>query len=567
MKIRPRPYQKRAVDSVMSMYSSGSTKLLLHLPTGSGKTIIATLIIEQFLSLSSGGKILFIAHREEILDQTREKIKNHLPFADIRIEQGSRSSSGQTQITIASVQSLIRRKNKFDPRDFSLIICDECHHALAPSWTDVIAYFYENKQTASLLLGMTATPKRTDGRSALSLFDTIAFEISRVELQDLGYLVPIQYFTVRTDLNLDSVKISGGDYQVGSLSQVMNTPERRALALNAWMQKGIGKKTVAFCAGVAHARQMAQDFEQLGIMSQVVDARTPNRQEILEKFRKNEIGVLTNYGVLTEGFDDPGIECILMARPTTSPLVYTQCIGRGLRPARGKKSCTVIDIVDRSKHQLQYGAAHMFGLPRNWNSRGRDPQRESFAISKIKINDIDGFLQLKEARTLEEVQRILMRLPAQSVMAGLDGEPVVHYDPSEEKCDWDRAQTIIRNIVKQTAAPLKRIYRYQGVIKIAFAFPELNNEKYTYLKWHLQMATGWPIEYAGSETKKNPKAFLNSMLGEGQKIKQFSVIEEERTVAAWISNLSSRELAKISKRFKKRTGLNLEIKGQLGLFD
>ena len=205
MKIRPRPYQKRAVDAVISLYQSGSTKLLLHLPTGAGKTIIATLIIEQFLSLSSGGKILFIAHREEILDQTRAKIKNHLPFADIRIEQGSRSSSGQTQITIASVQSLIRRKNKFDPRDFSLIICDECHRALAPSWTDVIAYFYEHKQAASLLLGMTATPKRTDGRSALSIFDTIAFEISRVELQDLGYLVPIQYFTVRTDLNLDSV--------------------------------------------------------------------------------------------------------------------------------------------------------------------------------------------------------------------------------------------------------------------------------------------------------------------------------------------------------------------------
>lgn len=202
----------------MSMYSSGSTKLLLHLPTGAGKTVIATLIIEQFLSLSSGGKILFIAHREEILDQTRKKIKNHLLFADIRIEQGGRSSSGQTQITIASVQTLIRRKEKFDPRDFSLIICDECHHALAPSWTDVIDYFYENQRVASLLLGMTATPKRTDGRSALSLFDTIAFEISRVELQDLGYLVPIQYFTVRTDLNLDAVKISGGDYQVGSLS-------------------------------------------------------------------------------------------------------------------------------------------------------------------------------------------------------------------------------------------------------------------------------------------------------------------------------------------------------------
>jgi len=256
MKITPRPYQKKAVESVLSLYKNGSTKMLLHLPTGAGKTVIAALVIEQFLSFSNVGKILFIAHREEIIDQTRKKIKNHLPFINVQIEQGQRSSSGKTQITIASVQSLIRRKEKYNPQDFSLIICDECHRALAPSWTDVISYFYENKKTSTLLLGMTATPKRTDGRSALSVFNEIAFEISRVELQDLGYLVPLQYFTVRTDLNLDSVKISGGDYQVGSLSQVMNTPERRALALNAWNEKGLGKKTIAFCAGVEHARQL-----------------------------------------------------------------------------------------------------------------------------------------------------------------------------------------------------------------------------------------------------------------------------------------------------------------------
>lgn len=566
MKITPRPYQKKAVESVLARYNCGSTKLLLHLPTGAGKTIIAALIMEQFLSISKCGKILFIAHREEILDQTRQKIKNHLPFMDVQIEQGSRSSSGETQITIASVQSLIRRKEKYDPRDFSLIICDECHRALAPSWTDVISYFYENKQTSSLLLGMTATPKRTDGRSALSVFNEIAFEISRVELQDLGYLVPIQYFTVRTDLNLDTVKISGGDYQVGSLSRVMNTPGRRALTLNAWTQKGFGKKTVAFCAGVAHARQLALDFEQLGIKAQVVDAKTSNRKEILRKFRNNEIGVLTNYGVLTEGFDDPGIECILMARPTTSPLVYTQCIGRGLRPGKGKKACTVIDIIDRSKHQLQYGAAHMFGLPRNWNSRGRDPQRESHAISKIKINDVEAFLKIKQSQTLEAVQRILMSLPPQSVMAGLDGEPVVHYEPVEEKYDVARAKEEARKILDQTSAPLKRLSHHKDVLRISFAFPEINNEKFRYLKWHLEIATGWPVEYAGSEKKNNPKAFLNSMLGENQKIKQFSVVEENKSVAAWISNLSNKELAEISKRFKKKTGLNLEIKGQIPLF-
>ncbi len=566
MKITPRPYQKKAVESVISLYKNGSAKMLLHLPTGAGKTIIATLIIEQFLSFSRKGKILFIAHREEILDQTRKKIKNHLPLTDVQIEQGQRSSSGETQITIASVQSLIRRKEKYNPRDFSLIICDECHRALAPSWTDVISYFYENKKTSSLLLGMTATPKRTDGQSALSVFNEIAFEISRVELQDLGYLVPIEYFTVRTDLNLDKVKISGGDYQVGSLSQVMNTPERRALTMNAWQEKGLGKKTIIFCAGVDHAHRMALDFEQLGIKARVVDARTSNRKEILRKFRTNKIGVLTNYGVLTEGFDDPGIECILMARPTTSPLVYTQCIGRGLRPGKGKKACTVIDIIDRSKHQLQYGAASMYGLSRNWNSKGRDPQREYQAISKIKINDVEAFLKIKEAQTLEQVQSILMSLPPQAVTAGLDGEPVLYYEPPKKRYDPARAQKETRKILKQTSAPIKRIFQHRDWLRISFAFPEINNEKFQYLKWHLESATGWPVDYVGNEKKGNPKAFLNSMLNENQKIKQFSIIEENKSVSAWISNLSNKEVEDISKRFKKKTRLDLEIKGQIPLF-
>ncbi|MBW2368506.1 MAG: DEAD/DEAH box helicase [Deltaproteobacteria bacterium] len=566
MKITPRPYQKKAVESVISLYENGSTKMLLHLPTGAGKTIIATIIIEQFLALSKMGKILFIAHREEILDQTQKKIKHHLPRVDVRIEQGNRTSSKKTQITIASVQSLIRRKEKYNPQDFSLIICDECHRALAPSWTDVISYFYENKNTAALLLGMTATPKRTDGRSALSVFNEIAFEISRVELQDLGFLVPIEYFTVRTDLNLDKVKISGGDYQVGSLSKVMNTAERRALTLDAWREKGLGKKTIAFCAGVEHARQMAVDFGQLGIKAQVVDARTSNRKEILRKFRSNKIGVLTNYGVLTEGFDDPGIECILMARPTTSPLVYTQCIGRGLRPSKGKKACTVIDIIDRSKHQLQYGAADMCGLPRNWNSRGRDPQREVHALSKIKTNDVEAFLKIKQAQTLEEVQTILMSLDPQTITAGLDGEPVVYYESSEEKCSLARAQEETRKIFKQTSAPIKRIFQHKDVLRVSFAFPEINNEKFQYIKWHLESATGWPVEYVGNEKKSNPKAFLNSMLNENQRIKQFSIIEENKSVAAWISNLSNKEVGDISDRFKEKTGLDLEIKGQIPLF-
>ena len=566
MKYSPRPYQKKAVDAVLSRFKTGSTKLLLHLPTGAGKTIIATLIIEKLLGHSDTGKILFIAHREEILDQTRETVKRHLPAIDVQIEQGVRYSSQEAQITIASVQSFIRRKERYNPLDFSMIVCDECHHALAPTWTDVISCFYENKRHDTLLLGMTATPKRSDGRSALSVFDETAFEISRVELQELGYLVPMQYYMVRTDLNLDNVKISGGDYQVGSLSKVMNTPENRTLALNAWMERGLGKKTIAFCAGVQHARQMAVDLEKLGIKAQVIDARTSNRNEILRKFRTKEVEVLTNYGVLTEGFDDPEIECILMARPTTSPLVYTQCIGRGLRPNKGKKACTVIDIIDRSTHQLQYGAADMCGLPRNWRSKGRDPHREYNAMSKIRISDADTFLKIWQAQTLEEVQTILMNIPPEFVSAGLNGEPVLYYEPVEEKLDFSQAREEARKLFDQTTAPVKKIYQDKDRLKISFASPEINNEKYSYVKWHLERFTGWPVEYLKGKNRSNPKAFLNSMLNNNQKIRQFTFLEENKTVIAMIDNLSCEEVSEITERFKEQTGFDLEVKGQISLF-
>ncbi|MCD4652409.1 DEAD/DEAH box helicase [bacterium] len=566
MRFSPRPYQKNAVDSVLSRYANGSSRLLLHLPTGAGKTVIAAIIVEKMLQLPQAGKVLFVAHREEILDQTMQKLKQHLPKVNIQIEQGKRYSDSKAQITIASVQSLIKRKERFNPSDFTLIICDECHRALAPSWTEVISYFFENIGNNSLLLGMTATPRRSDGRSALSVFNVIAYEISRLELQDLGYIVPMHYYTIQTDLHLDRVKMSGGDFQVGSLTKIMNTPEKRALALNAWLEKGKDKKTVVFCAGVAHARQLAYDFKQIGIRAQTIDAKTSGRREILKKFKNKELDVLTNYGVLTEGYDDPGIECILMARPTTSPLVYTQCVGRGLRISKGKTSCTVIDIIDRSTHQLQYGAAEMCGLPKKWKSRGRDPYREAHSISGIKLSDPEAFLKVRSAQSLEEIQSILMSLPPDSVLAGLDGVPVLHYEPLSEKLTFEKAIKEIRKVIDQSAVQVNRISRQENGILISLVDPEVNNEQFLHLKWHLERATGWTVEYKLSTQRRNPRAFLKSMLNENQKIKYFYYDAENKKVVSWINNLPSDRIMYITKKFHEKTDMTLELRGQMSLF-
>ncbi len=568
----PRPYQEKAVREVLTLHKGGARKMLLHLPTGSGKTIIATLIIERLLPLIDSGKVLFIAHRRELLDQTAEKLEQHLPGLAISIDQGERRADPAAQVIIASIQSLSKRKDAYRPDLFSLIVCDECHRALAPSWIEVIEYFNDERDGDALLLGMTATPRRTDGRSALDVFDLVAYEIAKPELQDLGYLVPIQYWGVQAALSLDRVKCSGGDFQVGALSAVMDTPHVRALTLRAWEGKAKGRKTLVFCASVRHAHRLAADFASQGHRTEVLDGRTRNREDILDRFRRGDVDLLLNYGVLTEGFDDPSIQCVLLARPTTSPLVYNQCLGRGLRPAPNKPHCTVIDVIDRSTHQLQYGVSQLADLPRGWSSRGGDPFRESRAISQIKVTDPEAFLAINRANSLEAIQDLLMALPSEVVVAGLDGEPVPRYDVVGSNCTDAQAKSRVRDLLKQAgAAATKMIVSpsrngESGRIEITLLNAEVNNERYRYLQWHMERATGWRTTYAEPRRRTrrvNPRALLRSTLPEGYRIKRFDYDEAANRIVVDIPGLEQEVLEEICTIFEAASGIDLEIQGQL----
>lgn len=567
-RFRARGYQRAAVDAVIRRHAAGAHRLLLHLPTGSGKTVIGALLIEQMIARRRSTRTLFIAHRQEILDQTAAILRRHMPRLEVGIEQGQRHAASEADVTVASVQSLVRRRDRFDPRDFGLVICDECHRALAPTWAEVIGYFHDKRRDDALLLGMTATPRRTDGRSVLDVFDEVAFEISQAELQDLGLLVPMRYFSVQTDLNLAAVSLSAGDFQVGSLSRVMNTPALRALTLRAWQERGLGRKTIAFCAGVGHARQLAADFEALlGVRAAVVDAKTRDREQLLGAFRAGEIQVLANYGVLTEGFDDPAIECVLMARPTKSPLVYTQCLGRGLRVAPGKRSCTVIDIVDRSTHQLQYGMAQMSGLPRRWRSRGRDPFREQRALGAVRVSDPDAFLRIQRATSLEDVQQILMELPPEVVQAGLDGEPVPRYTPAADRPADSEARRAAQALLSEAGAPIRRIVADAQTLTLSLLDPEVDNERYAYLTWHLERVTGREVEFQraarGRSRSSSPRAVLRSMLG-GRRVHELSVDPHGKVVQATVAGLGPEEVDALCRSFEREAGMQLRLTGQLG---
>jgi ATP-dependent helicase IRC3 len=564
-----RPYQKAAVASVVARYQARERRMLLYLPTGAGKTVIATFVIKALREKSGLGRALFVAHRREILDQTARTLKEHLPTLSIQVEQGDRSADGDADITVASVQSLVRRKERYNPRTFDLIVCDECHRALSPSWEEVIDYFRSQAGQETLLLGMTATPRRTDGRTALEVFGETAFEVSRTDLEDLGYLVSMRYFTVHGDLNLDQVKLSGGDFQVGALSRIMDTPVHRALAVKAWLEQGAGQRTIVFSAGVEHAQHLAEDFRALGIPAEMIDGRTKERHELLQRFQKGDFQVLTNYGVLTEGFDDPGVACILMARPTTSPLVYTQCVGRGLRCAPGKSACTVIDLVDRSTHQLQYDAVQMAGLSPKWRSRGGDPFRQAQSLRGIKVTSPEAFLRIRQASSLQEVQSILMRLPPSVVVAGLDGEPVPRYTPAEIPCPARTAESEVARLLRQVRARGARVVAEDDRVRIAFRNPEVDNERYAYLKWHIAEVAGRDVEYEtlGSRRKSlNPRALLKSILPEHCRIDTLEASTRGDAMVATIDGLVPDEIATVVSEFRHECGLTLDLKGQMALF-
>ncbi len=495
VEFQSRTYQSDAVNSVLNRYHQNRRQLLLRLPTGAGKTVIAALIIEQMLSLIGQRRVLFLAHRREILDQSAEKISRRIGIEKVTIEQAERYADAHARVVVASIQTLAGRLESYDPQSFGLVIVDECHHAFAKTWLDTIGHFAKNPDT--LLIGLTATPKRSDGRCISQLFNETAFEISLGELQDRGFLVPMNYFTIEASLGLGDVQLDQkGDFQTTLLGKIMNSPEMRALTLRACLEKALGKKTLAFCASVSHAQDLASDFNEAGMSAACITGQSHDRDANIQAFREGRIQVLTNFGVLTEGFDDPSIECVLLARPTTSPLVYSQCLGRGLRIHPAKTSCVVIDIVDRQRHQLQYNAFEAAGLQRSWRGSGKDPLREAEAIARIRVTDPQAFLKLKKALSLAETHKILMNLDPATVLAGIDGMPLLRYRAIAEEYNvspeakLSRAEGILR-----VAGWIPSALKISGDVLEALFIDAREKGPSPYLAWHLEQATGFMLKY------------------------------------------------------------------------
>lgn len=365
--VRLREYQREALDAIGGAWSRGVRKPLIVLPTGAGKTVVSA---QLMLSARAyyGHRSWFIAHRRELLEQTVEKIRMvRAEPVSVGIVQGTRNEMDHV-VTVASIQTLGHRNGTrlhalLRDNTPNIVVCDEAHHSVSPQWRRVLDAIQEANPEV-LMLGMTATPGRSDGTALDLVFDEIVYEKNLLDMINMGYLVPPRGFKVTLDLDLDDVESRGGDFVQSQLSRVLNTPHVNAAVLNAWRQYGHNRKTVIFSVDVAHAQALKDEFVAAGYTAEHVDGtmKTREREAIFGRFRSGETSILVNCEIATEGFDEPSVECILFARPTESQGLYIQCLGRGLRLYPGKTECIIIDAVGNSERHRPVQLATLTGF-------------------------------------------------------------------------------------------------------------------------------------------------------------------------------------------------------------
>lgn len=469
MKLTLRNYQHDAGAALRGSIAQGLRRLLVKKPTGTGKTVWFAALLELLgewlatLPKKKGAKLLVIAHREELLDQALEKIQRANPGLMCSIEQGDRHANRYSDVVIASIQTLaamkFRRLERFMAHhDPAIVVIDEAHHAAAASYRTTIARlgFLPTEVSSAtgeveaathddvklmtkalegwdqqapkdrVLVGVTATPNRTDAIGLGCVFQSIAYSYDLKQAIEDGWLVPIKPWAIETAESLDDVKTARGDFHQGELADAVNNDRRNRLALESWKVLAGDRPTIAFTVDVAHAHAVADLFNAGGVRAAAISGETPKetRRQILEDYRRGRIQVLSNCMVLTEGTDLPTTACILHLKPTKSATLYEQMTGRGLRlhpddPAGVarraaavefiKPNCIVIDLVDIARRHSLQAAPVLYGLPPGIKTKGDDLGDLEKQIAKVRelapTTDLDELLRSKHYTIQELLDR------------------------------------------------------------------------------------------------------------------------------------------------------------------
>lgn len=341
-----RPYQQQARDRIHAEWDAGHTRTLLVLPTGTGKTIVfASVAADQ---VRAGDRVLILAHRGELLEQAADKLQRSTGLVSAVEKAESTCLDSWFRVVVGSVQTLQRtaRLERFPHDYFGTIIIDEAHHAITDGYRRILDYF-----SGAKVLGVTATPDRGDMRNLGEVFDSLAFEYKLTDAIKEGYLCRILAQTVPLQLDISSVTLSGGDYAVGDLGTALDPYLEQIAAEMARRCKS--RKTVVFLPLIRTSQKFRDLLNAHGFRAAEVNGQSEDRREVLADFDAGKYNVLCNSMLLTEGWDCPSVDCVVVLRPTKVRSLYSQMVGRGTRLSPGKTDLLLLDFLWMTdKHEL-----------------------------------------------------------------------------------------------------------------------------------------------------------------------------------------------------------------------
>lgn len=346
-----RPYQQEAKDAVFEQWDNSIRKTLLVLPTGCGKTIVFAKVTED--CVRKGDRVLILAHRGELLDQAADKLKKTTGL-NSAVEKAEASCLGSWfRVVVGSVQTLMREKRlKQFPEDyFNTIIIDEAHHCISDSYQKVLQHFPD-----AHVLGVTATPDRGDMKNLGQYFESLAYEYTLPKAIKEGYLTPIKALTIPLTIDMSSVSVQAGDFKASDIGTALD-PYLEGIAQEMGRYCA-DKKTVVFLPLVKTSQKFCDILNHHGFQAAEVNGDSQDRAEILADFEAGKYNVLCNSMLLTEGWDCPSVDCVVVLRPTKVRSLYCQMVGRGTRLSPGKDHLLLLDFLwHTERHELCHPAS------------------------------------------------------------------------------------------------------------------------------------------------------------------------------------------------------------------
>lgn len=342
-----RPYQSDCVEAVEADFEVGVKKSLVVVPTGGGKTVIFS-----HLASRVPGRTLILAHREELIDQAIRKLHSATGIYAQKEKADSRASLS-AKVVVGSIQTLARRAERWPSSHFNLIIVDEAHHAISKTYQSVLGRFDSHAN----VLGVTATPDRGDRKNLGSYFEKVSFEVSLTELIKGGYLSPIIAKSVPLEISLKGVASKAGDFAEADVDRAID-PYLAAIAREIKNHAAF-RKTLVFLPLIATSKKFAAICQGVGLDARHIDGGSEDRRERLGTFESGHFDVLCNAMLLTEGYDDPGIDCVVILRPTRSRGLYSQMVGRGTRIHPAKKNLLLLDFLWLHEQHKLIRPAHL----------------------------------------------------------------------------------------------------------------------------------------------------------------------------------------------------------------